>query len=59
MSRRVAIGNLVESMDYMDPTRSHESLPSRRMCPTPVWPLIAAWAFVVALALAVLAVAVR
>lgn len=59
MSRRVAIGNLIESMDYMDPTRSHELPPSRRMCPTPVWPLIAAWLVLVCLALAAVAVAAR
>lgn len=27
---RTAYGNLVESIDFMDPTRSHEVLPSRR-----------------------------
>ena len=56
MSRRVAIGNLVESMDYMDATNSRESLPSRRLRHKPIaWLSVAGWALVAIAAFTVLA----
>jgi len=47
MSRRVAIGNLVESMDFMDATRSSESMPRIRLRRRRInWLGVAGWLLV-------------
>lgn len=58
MSTRAAIGNLIESMDFCDATRSHESMPSRRLRHKR-WPAIVGWTAVAVIALAALAVFAR